>query len=462
LQKGYRKSKDSIHAQTAGLHCENPDDVDSWIAIAFESFLVVVPVSICLRIKTVVHSQSAIEEVIARWSTIDWDNDKISVDEKKLRFFEGITQMKEEIAWAVVESRLLYLSLLICMLRMLQQTSLHPRLALITGTLSFAAQHLFHALIVAMSVMCSFAAVGELHFGIKRKEFSTFANALASEISMFFSPQPYAGWELDADLLIFTLILLFMITLLVLNFVLAIIVEAYMQVCKQIEQILIEQNFAADILSVLSLLIHKTVWKWPWPDALADSLKSRYKVKHSIGYAELDQTKLFPTHRSIVAFLHYYKQFDFCEPPTITKFGKKPQSFEEKVAIEVEKRVAALLGLEPITLKDFAKRRSKPRTAGTESGKVKEISSESAMGLLPLPRASVTSLLPLRGASATRLLPLRIRRMSAEQLNSPSMSSAPLHGAHASIQQKTETDQERNGDLPSLPGSISYGYQSSA
>ena len=436
LQKRFRKRKDSVQAQAAVLHSEQTDYDDSWFEIALEFFLVMVPVSICLRINTVLHSMSAIEDVIVRWSSIDWDNEKQLVDEKKMLFFDGLMKLNREIALASVETRLLYFSLLICMLRMLQLTSLHPRLALITGTMSFAANHLFHALIVALAVMCSFAAVGEMHFGIKREEFATFATALASEISMFFSPEPYAGWELDADLLIFTLLLLFMITLLVLNFVLAIIVEAYMQVCKEIERNLIEQSFAADILSVFNLIIHKTVWKWPWPGELADHLTSRYKVKHSMGYAELEQTKLFPTHRSIVAFLHYYKRFDFCEPETITIFGKKPQSLEESIATEVEKRIGVLLGLEPIKLKDFAKRSSNPKISGIESGKVKKYSSAKirATRLLPLP--------PLRTKGS----------MSADQGNKPSMLSSSLPRARASL----NLGQQRNADLP---GAVSREHE---
>jgi hypothetical protein len=206
--------------------------------------------------------------------------------------------------------------------------------------------------------MCSFAAVGEMRFGIKHVDFATFGSALASEMKMFFNPAPYDGWELDGDLLIFTVLLLFMLTLLVMNFVLAIVVEAYMQVCKAIEANLVEQSFLKDVLSVLNLLIHQTLWRWPPPEVLADRLTLRFKVKHSVGYADLEQTKLFPSHRAIVAFLHYYKRFDFCKPEVITVFGKKARTLEEGIAIQVEKRIATMLGLEPTKLKDFTRRRS--------------------------------------------------------------------------------------------------------
>jgi hypothetical protein len=207
-----------------------------------------------------------------------------------------------------------------------QSTNLHPRLALITGTLGFAAGHLLHAMIVALAVMCSFAAIGSWRFGIQRNDFTTFGSALSSEVRLFFSPDPFDKWHTDPDLLLYTLLLLFMMSLLVLNFVLAIIVESYMQVRSEIEKNQIEQSFPADLVAIFAAAAKGAYWGWPDSKTLGTVLDETYIVKNSIGYLELEKTGLFKSHTSLLAFLRWYELFPFLEPEIVTKFGKKPRT----------------------------------------------------------------------------------------------------------------------------------------
>jgi hypothetical protein len=79
--------------------------------------------------------------------------------------------------------------------------------------------------------------------------------ALATEVALFFAPEAISGWDEDVELGVFMLLLLFMMTLLVLNFVLAIIVESYMQVRKEIEAQVTEQSFPEDLMSTLHVLV---------------------------------------------------------------------------------------------------------------------------------------------------------------------------------------------------------------
>eukprot|EP00277_Geminigera_cryophila_P016495 CAMPEP_0179456586 /NCGR_PEP_ID=MMETSP0799-20121207/40472_1 /TAXON_ID=46947 /ORGANISM="Geminigera cryophila, Strain CCMP2564" /LENGTH=289 /DNA_ID=CAMNT_0021256657 /DNA_START=23 /DNA_END=892 /DNA_ORIENTATION=- len=141
--------------------------------------------------------------------------------------------------------------------------------------------------------------------------------------------------------------------LLVLNFLLAIIVESYMQVRKEIEKCLIEQSFFEDLVSVLH--VHMVAWwyKWPALPEMACRLGAN-KVKLSIGYKELEKLHVFPNHESIVAFLNYYQRYDFLRPELVTKYGRNPKTIEESVAALVERRIAMLMGREPLTLKEIS------------------------------------------------------------------------------------------------------------
>ena len=272
------------------------------------------------------HSAEETRHIIERWSHIKWDNENISNYDKEKDFSAGVQQIRNGIDYIKWESRLIFVTLIASMLRMLQMTGLHPRLALITGTLHFAAGHLMHAMLVALAVMCSFATIGEWRFGIQRDDFTTFGDALSSEVKLFFSPDPFDEWHKDPELLVYTLLLLFMMSLLVLNFVLAIIVESYMQVRSEIEKNQIEQSFPADLVSIMAAAAKGAYWRWPHPSQLGTVLDETYMVKNSIGYHELEKTGLFESHASLAAFLRFYEPFPFLEPETITKYGKKPRT----------------------------------------------------------------------------------------------------------------------------------------
>ncbi len=60
-----------------------------------------------------------------------------------------------------------------------------------------------------------------------------------------------------------------------------------------------------------------------------------YKVKFSVTYADLDKIELFPNHASLHQFLKFYSRFDFNEPDFISKYGAKPRSLEDAVALQV-------------------------------------------------------------------------------------------------------------------------------
>ena len=57
-------------------------------------------------------------------------------------------------------------------------------------------------------------------FGTDLPQFATFQEAMSSEMTLFFAPDPIAGWNDSIELTVFTLSLLFAMVLLVLNFML--------------------------------------------------------------------------------------------------------------------------------------------------------------------------------------------------------------------------------------------------
>jgi hypothetical protein len=106
---------------------------------------------------------------------------------------------------------------------------MHPRLNLLMGTIKHALSDLWHAFILVITLMGFFAGIGNWRFGDSRQDFSSFSRAMATEFMMMFGEFP-DGWDSRWDLQVFITLYFFVIFVFVLNFLLAIIVEAYMQV----------------------------------------------------------------------------------------------------------------------------------------------------------------------------------------------------------------------------------------
>lgn len=98
--------------------------------------------------------------------------------------------------------------------------------------------------------------------------------------------------------------------MLVLNFLLAIIVEAYMGVRKEVETLEVEQEFLTDLWDTFRAIITARVRGWPNTEDLGTILGGA-TAKFSVGYVELQRTGMFDDPRKVGSFLRFYSRFDF-------------------------------------------------------------------------------------------------------------------------------------------------------
>jgi len=204
---------------------------------------------------------------------------------------------------------------------------------------------------VACFVFFGFAIIGVWRYGDQRAEFENVYTAIATELRIMFASDPPENWEVNGEFMLFIFLYLFFMFILVLNFILAIIVESYVQVRKDIEDCKVEQNIWEDAFGTLFVHIGGRLWGWPLPTALGHKLLE-FNAKHSIGYEDLSKLGLFRDHQSVVSFLVHYSRYDFLEPEKVTKYGKAAKTMEDRVARLVERRMARLLGIKPPSIKD--------------------------------------------------------------------------------------------------------------
>ena len=154
--------------------------------------------------------------------------------------------------------------------------------------------------------MLCFGGIATWRFGTELAEFGTYERALQTEFEMLFGSFP-ANWNQNQDLQVFVVLYLLILFVLVLNFLLAIIVEAYMRVREGIESQETEGEFFSDVLFSFSAFVRTRASGWPRRRVLGKEILS-WKAKVSVGYRELLHTGLFRSPAAVVSFLRFYSQ----------------------------------------------------------------------------------------------------------------------------------------------------------
>ena len=83
-------------------------------------------IAIAMRMRTALHSADEAQHIIERWSDIQWDNETIDIHDKEKAFFAGVQQIRKDLDDVAWESRLIFWTLVVSMLRMLQATAKEP------------------------------------------------------------------------------------------------------------------------------------------------------------------------------------------------------------------------------------------------------------------------------------------------------------------------------------------------
>ena len=169
-----------------------------------------------------------------------------------------------------------------------QCTTLHPRLAILTETLSTVLDDLFHAFLLYAMLMLLMAAMANWRFGDSRDDFESLGHALGTQVQMMLGGDFPADWQQDAEMTIWTLVFFILLMVFMLNFLLAIIVDGYVKVAKALEEQETEGNFFSDVAAS----IHSAYLRWAngWPNLrllaewMVDSLHER-----SVCFQDLQQ-----------------------------------------------------------------------------------------------------------------------------------------------------------------------------
>jgi len=95
-------------------------------------------VYIALRFPAQISTAQTVKDILGVLDDIPWASPDVPLVEKKTAFFDNVALLLDKIGWTETLNNLCNAILLVNLLRVIMCTSVHPRLALLTGTLSNA------------------------------------------------------------------------------------------------------------------------------------------------------------------------------------------------------------------------------------------------------------------------------------------------------------------------------------
>jgi len=153
---------------------------------------------------------------------------------------------------------------------------------------------------------------------------------------------PSSTWSYNTLIMLYLIFYNFFIFMIMLNFIIAIIVDAYMKLVASIADMEADQEFCSDVSSVMYVSIKSLVLRWPGHMQLIKALEENRKIVCS--YATM--RRLFPGwgRRILMGFLKHYERYDFMAITHEIQPSEQDETVRQTVA-EVEERLAVMLGV---------------------------------------------------------------------------------------------------------------------
>lgn len=194
-------------------------------------------------------------------------------------YFDTKTIIYEESGWLMRHRVVAYIVVYVQFLQLVFYCNAHPRMAVLTETVARAASSICHFLALFGMLYIMLAFMAHWMLGPEIPEFGTFGETIKSQLRVTFGEFLKASRvdKLDGSTAvmywIFAITFMVVIWLTLLNFFLAIIVDAFVSV-KEDNADSVAQSFPADLFGLARTWYQRRRWKWPPRGALLDFFDS--------------------------------------------------------------------------------------------------------------------------------------------------------------------------------------------
>ena len=303
------------------------------------------------------HSETATGQPVGTMTGIAWHNRSVEFGTKVRIFFDSLNALETEALYYEQLQTLALILMFLCLLRLVASISVHPRVSLITGTLVHSGDDLAHFVFTFLIIFVALAALGTWSFGDELNEYNSLGATFMTQWSNMISgtvPEGYGdNWRLGLYGFIFVIIAF----LLLLNFLLAIIVEAYIKVKEAIERQETENSFPTDVVCVLIAQFLQWRYRWPHYSKITQAIVEAGTDSDEEELVAAEDLPIFATKESWESFYQFYSVFNWAllEKRSVTQVhpspksppsgrNKGPMSAKTSVQLDLEGSLAAMRG----------------------------------------------------------------------------------------------------------------------
>jgi len=155
----------------------------------------------------------------------------------------------------------------------------HPRMQLVTGTIYDVMDDLWHFSMVTAMLVIMIAAIGNTFFGHEMQGMHTVTSAISVLFDCVLGNYPddwYDNLAFGAYFCVFMALGFFLL----LNFIVAIILEGYSKVKDNMLRCKTEKSFLEDCFDVWTGCVTRRVSDWPRPATIATALRKMRAERH--------------------------------------------------------------------------------------------------------------------------------------------------------------------------------------
>jgi hypothetical protein len=231
---------------------------------------------LCIVREQQMGSEKSASNLVQSFASIPFADPVMTFSEKVSRFFKAAQRLKNSVDSQENMTSFGFAILILMLVRVLKSTAVHPRIAMLTSSIRKALLDLWHFGLLLVLVFFFFALVACWMFADQYEDYKDLKSALNTQFGLMSrgdTPPYYTENPALVAHIVFTTILIY---LLMLNFLLAIVVEAYMAVRTDLEANEISSDFVTDITIAFRHLALGVFVGWPSRREVANVL--RFKI----------------------------------------------------------------------------------------------------------------------------------------------------------------------------------------
>jgi len=248
-----------------------------------------------------------------------------SYSEKKQDFTDAFEELGDLIQTSLQIEQFGCCISVVLLLRIVIATSAHPRISLVTSTLVYAGSPLFHFFINVTCIFLGFVFIASWRFGSIRQDLDGITAALWTHVDATLGPPgalDLSTTTMDPSMiqeyLVYCLLFHFICFFLMVNFVLAIIVDSYEKVVEKLEECEVEQHIVLDIYASLKYTILRLRHRFPPRHSMMYMLKETLDGDY-VTLSDLNNNDAgFRNEAAAQAYFRFYENFGFLTTPAET------------------------------------------------------------------------------------------------------------------------------------------------